>query len=88
MLIQLIKFNTFYWVGWLKKYNIEEIIVLYSNISCILYFSDGSVVSFHKTAVAVLASLAVYFKNRGCGCNAVVLKAITAVSVVGYYIRL
>ena len=27
-------------------------------------------------------------KNRGCGSNAVVLKWITAVAVVGYYIKL
>ena len=37
--------------------------------------------SFQKTAVAVLASVVVFFKNRGCGSNAVVLKLITAVAV-------
>ena len=48
--------------------------------------------SFQKTAVAVLASVVVFLKNRGCGSNAVVLKWITAVAVavavVGYYIKL
>ena len=45
--------------------------------------SDGSVVSFQKTAVAVLASLAVFLKTA----VAVVLKLITAVAVVSYYIQ-
>ena len=44
--------------------------------------SDGSVVSFQKTAVAVLASVLLFFKNRSCGSNAVVLKLITVVAVV------
>ena len=61
--------------------------MLYIHICIYIYISDGSVVSFQKTAVAVLASLAVFFKNRGCGCNAVVLQLITAVAVVGYYIQ-
>ena len=39
---------------------------------------DGSVVSFQKTAVAVVASVVVFFKNA----DAVVLKLTTAVAVI------
>ena len=46
--------------------------------------SDGSVVSFQKTAVAVLFSACGIFKNRVCGCNAVVPKLSTAVAVITY----
>jgi len=42
--------------------------------------SDRSVVSFKKTAVAVLASLAVFLKTA----VAVVPKSITAVAVIKY----
>ena len=37
--------------------------------------------SFQKTAVAVLASIVLFLKPRGCGSNAVVLKLITTVAV-------
>ena len=37
--------------------------------------------NFQKTAVAVVALVAVFKKNRGCSCNAVVLKLTTAVAV-------
>ena len=34
-----------------------------SCMRCVVYFSDGSVVSFQKTAVAVLASVVVFLKT-------------------------
>ena len=59
--------------------------------SLMIYNSDGSVVSFQKTAVVVflkyLASVVVFcfgvgiFKIRGGGSNVVELKMITAVAV-------
>ena len=43
--------------------------------------SDGSVVSFQKTAVAFLASVVVFLKTAVAGPNMVVLKLTTAVAV-------
>ena len=49
-----------------------------------MQISDGSVVNFQKTAVAVVASLVVFFEKRGCGFNAIVQKLTTAVVVITY----
>ena len=48
---------------------------LVRHLSGSIQTSNGSVVSFQKTVVAV-------FLSRGCGCNKVVLKLTAAVAVI------